>query len=105
MINTQTENFETDVRESEMEKLKLPSTRREFDELGILQSFWELSKLTVPLIGSSVLHTLTLTVTLCFIGHQNDAELLAGVATGLMLINLLCYSITWGLNGPIDTLV
>ena len=40
-----------------------------------------------------------------YVGHLNNAALLAGVGMGNMLINVLAYSIMQGLNGAIETLV
>lgn len=40
-----------------------------------------------------------------YVGHLNNAALLAGVGMGNMLINVLAYSIMQGLNGSIETLV
>ena len=40
-----------------------------------------------------------------FIGHTNDAALIAGVGMGNMLINVLAFAIMQGLNGALETLI
>lgn len=40
-----------------------------------------------------------------FVGHTNDATLIAGVGMGNMLINVLAFAIMQGLNGALETLV
>ena len=44
-------------------------------------------------------------VNLIVIGHLNDPIALGAVGLGNMLINVICFSIAFGLNGAIDTLV
>jgi Na+-driven multidrug efflux pump len=39
-----------------------------------------------------------------YIGHTNNATLIAGVGMGNMLINVLAFAIMQGLNGAIETL-
>jgi Na+-driven multidrug efflux pump len=40
-----------------------------------------------------------------FIGHTNDAVLIAGVGMGNMLINVLAFAVMQGINGALETLV
>uniref|UniRef100_A0A7S3CJI4 Multidrug and toxin extrusion protein n=1 Tax=Strombidium rassoulzadegani TaxID=1082188 RepID=A0A7S3CJI4_9SPIT len=40
-----------------------------------------------------------------FIGHTNDATLIAGVGMGNMLINVLAFAVMQGLNGALETLI
>ena len=40
-----------------------------------------------------------------FVGHQSDPNLLAGVGLGTMLLNVMCFALSQGLNGGIETFV
>ena len=40
-----------------------------------------------------------------FVGHTNDAVLIAGIGMGNMLINVLAFAIMQGLNGALETLI
>ena len=40
-----------------------------------------------------------------FIGHLDNPDLLAGVGLGTMLINVLCFALSQGLNGGIESFV
>lgn len=42
-------------------------------------------------------------VNLYFIGHLNDADMLAAVGTGNSVINLFCLSILYGMNAALET--
>lgn len=43
-------------------------------------------------------------VNLIFIGHLNNAEMMAGVGMGNMIMNILGLTIAMGLNGALETL-
>ena len=73
--------------------------------MTILQCFWVVTKMSVPLVLGLLLFILVNNVNTYFIGRKNDAALLAGVGMGNMLINVLAFAITQGLNGSIETLV
>jgi Na+-driven multidrug efflux pump len=42
---------------------------------------------------------------LIFLGHYNQADLLAGVGIGNMFMNVVGLSIVIGLNGALETLI
>ena len=76
------------------------------DEMTILQCFWKITKISVPiiLVGLAVQVGVTVINTF-FIGNLNDANLLGGVGMGNMLINVGCFAVVFGLNGALETLV
>ena len=61
--------------------------------------------MAVPLTLGLLLFILVTNVNTFFVGRTNDATLLAGVGMGNMLINVLAFAISQGLNGSIETLV
>jgi len=75
------------------------------DDMSILQCFWEVTKISIPLVIGLLLWTLVTNINTYYIGNLDDATLLAGVGMGNMLINILCFAITQGLNGALETLV
>lgn len=70
-------------------------------------SYWEsckiVVKLAVPPIVSSFFYMFVQLVNTYFVGHLNDAVLMAGVGMGNMLINVLCFAIAQGMNGALET--
>lgn len=70
-----------------------------------LQSFVLVVKLAVPPIIAMFFFMFIQLVNTYFIGHLNDSALIAGVGMGNMLINVLCFAISQGLNGALETLV
>ena len=75
------------------------------DDMSTIEVFWEITKIAVPLIFAMLVFLLVQLVNTYFVGHTNDAVLLAGVGMGNMLINVLCFAVVQGLNGAIETLV
>ena len=69
------------------------------------QSFFLVVKLSVPPIISMFFYMFVQLVNTYFVGHLNDASLIAGVGMGNMLINVLCFAVMQGLNGALETLV
>ena len=60
---------------------------------------------SIPSITNLIFEMLVEIVNLIIIGHLNDPIALGAVGLGNMLINVICFSIAFGLNGAIDTLV
>lgn len=60
-------------------------------------------KLAVPPIISSFFYMFVQLVNTYFVGHLNDAYIIAGVGMGNMLINVLCFAIAQGMNGALET--
>lgn len=75
------------------------------DEMTILQCFWIITKMSVPIILALAIQMLVVNVNTFFVGNLNDPSLLAGVGMGNMLINVVCFAIVFGLNGALETLV
>lgn len=75
------------------------------DEMTILQCFWMVTKMAVPLVCGMLLYLLVQLTNTYFVGNLNEPALLAGVGMGNMLINVLCFAVTQGLNGALETLV
>ena len=73
--------------------------------MSILQCFWVVTKMAFPIVLGLLLFMLVTNINTYFIGSVNDAKLLAGVGMGNMLINVLAFSVTQGLNGSIETFV
>ncbi len=61
--------------------------------------------MAVPLVIGMLLYILVQMINTYFIGNLNEPALLAGVGMGNMLINVLCFAVTQGLNGALETLV
>ena len=75
------------------------------DEMTILQCFWMVTKMAVPLVIGMLLYIFVQMLNTYFVGNLNEPALLAGVGMGNMLINVLCFAVTQGLNGSLETLV
>ena len=73
--------------------------------MNIFQCFWMVTKMTVPLVIGMLLYLLVQLTNTYFVGNLNDSTLLAGVGMGNMLINVLVFAVTQGLNGALETLV
>lgn len=61
-------------------------------------------KQAIPAILCAVANMVQENVNLIFIGHLNDAEMMAGVGMGNMIMNILGLTIAMGLNGALETL-
>ena len=75
------------------------------DDMTILQCFWNITKISVPIILGLAVQTGITVINTFFMGNLNDATLLAGVGMGNMLINVGCFAIVFGLHGALETLV
>ena len=73
--------------------------------MTLLECFWIIVKMAVPIIVGLLLFLVVQLTNTYFIGNMNESELLAGVGMGNMLINVLCFAIIFGLNGALETLV
>lgn len=75
------------------------------ENMTTLQCFWLVTKIATPPILGMLVYILVQLVNTYFIGNKNDPVLLGGVGMGNMLINVLCFAVTQGLNGALETLV
>jgi len=73
------------------------------------KNYWEMLyivvKLSVGPIISMIFYMLVQLVNTYFVGHTNDASLIAGVGMGNMLINVLAFAVMQGLNGALESLI
>jgi len=60
--------------------------------------------MAVPLVIGMLLYLLVQLTNTYFIGNLNKPALLAGVGMGNMLINVLVFAVTQGLNGALESL-
>lgn len=70
-----------------------------------MQSFWVFTKLSVPPILTLFFLYFVQLINIYFIGHLNDSALMAGVGLGSMLMNVLGFAVTQGLNGALESFV
>ena len=75
------------------------------DDMGVMQCFWEVTKLATPMIFGMLVYLMVQLVNTAFVGNLDDPALLAGVGMGNMLVNVLCFAVVQGLNGALETLV
>ena len=75
------------------------------DDMNIIECFWMVTKMAVPLVIGMLLYLLVQLTNTYYVGNLNQPILLAGVGMGNMLINVLVFAVTQGLNGALETLV
>ena len=63
------------------------------DDMTMLQCFWMVTKMAIPLVVGMLLYLLVQLANTYFVGNLNEPALLAGVGMGNMLINVLCFAI------------
>ena len=64
------------------------------DSMTILECFWMVTKMAVPLVIGMLLYLLVQLTNTYYVGNLNDPALLAGVGMGNMLINVLIFAVT-----------
>ena len=64
------------------------------EDMTLLQCFWLVTKMAIPLVVGMLLFLLVQNVNTYFVGNQNEPALLAGVGMGNMLVNVLCFAVT-----------
>ena len=69
-----------------------------------LDSFVLCVKRSTPTIATMIFFQMVQLLNIFFVGHVSS-DLLAGVGLGNMLLNVLVFAITMGLNGTIETFV
>ena len=74
------------------------------EDMSWMQSFWLACKRSTPTILTMVFFQLVQLLNIYFAGHKSS-ELLAGIGLGNMLLNVLVFAFTMGLNGTIETFV
>lgn len=74
------------------------------EDVGFLGSLWLACKLSTPTILTMIFFQMVQLLNIFYVG-QMSSELLAGVGLGNMLLNVLVFAVTMGLNGTIETFV
>ena len=69
-----------------------------------LASFWLVVKRSTPTILTMIFFQMVQLLNIFYVG-QMSSDLLAGVGLGNMLLNVLVFAVTMGLNGTIETFV
>jgi len=59
----------------------------------------------VPTILTNIFSYVVGVISIYFVGYRNDADLMAGVGMGVMLLNVCWFAVGEGLNGTIETFV
>ena len=77
---------------------------RDSENMTYLQSFWLVIRRSTPNILTMVFFQMVQLLNIFYVG-QMSTELLAGVGLGNMLLNVLVFAVTMGLNGTIETFV
>jgi Na+-driven multidrug efflux pump len=62
-------------------------------------------KIAVPSMIALFFQQLAEIINTYYVGHLNDAAMLAGAGMGNIIINMLCMSIILGMNGALETLI
>ena len=84
--------------------LKPDKDERDSENMTYLQSFWLVIRRSTPNILTMVFFQMVQLLNIFYVG-QMSTELLAGVGLGNMLLNVLVFAVTMGLNGTIETFV
>ena len=74
------------------------------EDMSYLQSLWLVCKRSTPTILTMIFFQMVQLLNILFVG-QMSSNLLAGVGLGNMLLNVLIFAITFGLNGTIESFV
>ena len=61
--------------------------------------------MAIPLVVGMLLFLFIQLINTWFIGNLNEPKVMAGVGMGNMLINVLFFALTEGLNGALETFV
>ncbi|CDW80600.1 na+-driven multidrug efflux pump [Stylonychia lemnae] len=72
---------------------------------SLIQDFWIVLKLAVPPVISMFFQFFVQLINTYYIGHLNDQVIMAGIGMGNMLINILCFAVTQGLNSALETFI
>jgi Na+-driven multidrug efflux pump len=74
-------------------------------QFGICQSFKDIIQAAAFPITALVAFQMIGMLNIYFVGHIGNPDLIAGVGMGTMLLNVLCFALSQGLNGGIETFV
>jgi len=74
------------------------------EDMTWLESFWLVVKRSTPTILTMIFFQMVQLLNIFYVGHMSS-ELLAGVGLGNMLLNVLVFAVTMGLNGTIESFV
>lgn len=70
--------------------------------MSITECFILVGKIAIPPILGSMMQIIVQMTTMYFIGNMNDPVILASVGLANMMINVLAFAITQGLNGALE---
>ena len=70
--------------------------------MTIFECFTLVAKIAVPPIMGNMIQLLVQMITVVYIGRLGDPALLASVGLGNMMVNVLAFAITQGLNGALE---
>ena len=73
--------------------------------MNVCSIFWAITKLALPCIVGLLCESTFSFSCIYFIGTIDEPSYIAGVALGVMTINFLAFTLSWGLNGTIETFV
>ena len=74
------------------------------EEMTFFQSFWLACKRSSPTILTMIFFQMVQLLNILYVGRVSST-LLAGVGLGNMLLNVLVFALTMGLNGTVETFV
>ena len=74
------------------------------DSMTWCGSFWLVARRATPMIVTMIFFQMVQLLNIFFVGSQGS-DLLAGVGLGNMLLNVLVFAVTMGLNGTIESFV
>mgnify|MGYP000356618347 CR=1 FL=1 len=78
--------------------------RKIVEDVSFLGSLWLACKKSTPTILTMIFFQMVQLLNILYVG-QMSSDLLAGVGLGNMLLNVLVFAVTMGLNGTVETFV
>jgi Na+-driven multidrug efflux pump len=82
----------------------LTPDRTEAEDTTWLESFCLVVKRATPMIATMILFQMVQLLNIFYVG-QKSSDYLAGVGLGNMLLNVIVFAVTMGLNGTLETFV
>jgi multidrug resistance protein, MATE family len=67
--------------------------------------YWNVAKISLPQILTTVSFQVTNVMTVYFIGHYCSKEIMAGVGMGNVIVGSFCMAFCFGLNGTLESKV
>ncbi len=82
----------------------LTPDKSEAEDTTWLESFCLVVKRATPMIATMILFQMVQLLNIFYVG-QKSSDYLAGVGLGNMLLNVIVFAVTMGLNGTLETFV